>query len=1059
MELNPKDKAETTGFRLKPALWLPIKKGYRQTMKLYDYELTCEAEGTYPVGYRLIPFSPNPNKLAVIRKDGFALTYPGNRHALHPRNVADFRLDFILSPNTGNDFDFLVFFRYDESAENALFIRIRNEIIHFGMLQGVEFNVISEARNNMEDTSLSFTIEVEKNAIRFMRGGRLLCEFTAPPAPSKGSIAFDTLTYGATECRFVQLTLEIPDVKVENTSKISIPMRHGPNGIPYGYVFTLERIKIASCETWSIKLEGGPGNPDDWPEPRFMNAEIMKNPYCRGLDSYGNELFRIYIVNGSVGSWNILRATFGRPDFVFPVERAAVVDTEGLAKIAFGYEYYRSEAACSVGGGPSEILCDLDGKCIGFRRVYKPGECEGVIESNPDKAILERIPHDIPDYKDALDFARINHFFLEHEIPRFKVFCANETVTHAKITLEDAFKREINSFRQLSDEFFEIPELPPGVYHIRAELFRNDLPLASIRRAFEIIPNSSEKSAPALSGLPEIYPNGFTDDASEHFNPWGDTVCDIAHYSTSGNMYTYRASSGYSKLLKVYHRIWTSCCNPDKNSENNNCFISKNASIVQSRILGEKSGRYYLHCESSYQDPWLAAQLREFAGRDLTFNELFPARWREWLDFIAPRIRDRFRSVNTFGPTTKSAEYLAAATYGAIYKGPNYSRLIGIDLRNGKYGEILNGYAVVEDYPYAGRYPLSRSTWQFTSFSMEAPDVRWLPEIYGLNAETMDPRIVYAHPPYGVSCTPDGFFFTRVTELLYGTAWFDGAKFRFWDGFGFLHSSEWTPEMFNALLRAIAFYREARPAKPLRSPAYVYSRAACDRHGYFYERNERFIRGGSMINTAEEFPAYVYEMARRDGQPGGFQTRMEWLSGLNSDDVSALVLPPLGGFPENELAEIRRLHENGVNLICSENAASLADLFDVEHAEVLLEKNGRPFLTLKRTSNKAAAFFRGAPSMMNRGRDCAGGSGQEALDPEVNRATAEVMRIIGAYPVTASCGSITAFETEDRRGYAFIRENSWPALGHRIRPEIFFKGRHVADLELDEGDSYIVRLY
>ena len=72
-------------------------------MKLYDYDLTREVEGTYPAEFRLVSFSPNPNKLAVIRKDGFALTYPGNRHALHARNIADFKLDFNLSPNSGDN--------------------------------------------------------------------------------------------------------------------------------------------------------------------------------------------------------------------------------------------------------------------------------------------------------------------------------------------------------------------------------------------------------------------------------------------------------------------------------------------------------------------------------------------------------------------------------------------------------------------------------------------------------------------------------------------------------------------------------------------------------------------------------------------------------------------------------------------------------------------------------------------------------------------------------------------------------------------------------------------
>ncbi|MBR2364737.1 MAG: hypothetical protein IKA79_06010, partial [Lentisphaeria bacterium] len=609
-----------------------------------------------------------------------------------------------------------------------------------------------------------------------------------------------------------------------------------------------------------------------------------------------------------------------------------------------------------------------------------------------------------------------------------------------------------------TDYYFFLPDLEPGVYHIRAFLYRNRLLLAEVRHAFEIIPDDPEETAQQRSGLPDFYPDEFLCDHSEHFHPWGDTVRNVSHYTSTGNIYTCAKDKRFLKLLKVYHRKWYSRCQPLFASEEDNAFVRENADAIQSRNLSD-SGRYYLHHPPAYENGFLREQTKLFAGKELSFDEIYPEKWTQWLDFIAPRCREKFKQANTHRPGVKADEYLAFATYGAIYKGANYSRLMGMDLRNGNFGEILTGYAVVEDYPYSSRYPLSRSTWQITAFSMEAPDVRFLPQVWGLNAETADARVVFSHPPYGRSITPAGFFYTRITELLFDTAWFDGQKFRYWTGNGLLHASEWTGEMFDTALDAFALYRKIPPVRPLRTPAYVYSRAACDAHEYFYEKNELFIRGGSMINTAEEFPAYVYEMARKDGQSGGFQTRMENLKGLTAKDVSLLVLPPLKGVPEEELEEIRRLHDAGVNILSSEDPASLADLFDVENAQILLKKDGKKFLTLKKNKNAYAAFFTGAPSMQKRGRDRTGGSGQKALDEEVNQATISLMRLIGDYPLTATNGgSVTAFTAEDGKSYAFIRENAWPSPGHTIRPDVFFNNKLFGSFELAEFESRFIKL-
>lgn len=1024
--------------------------------RLYDVDFSFERENSYPGCFRLFSMSPHPNKLGLVRDGEFCVTFAGSWHILQTEKLSDFRLTFTMGKNLNCSRDFLIYLHCDDKTLHGAFLQIKQKVLSFGTISDTRY-IIEQKKEEYESDSFDWEIIAQKNTF-FVKNGRNEMQFTASDAvPEKGYIAFDTTMYGANEFRIKTLALDVPENNFTFLETFSAKMKNGPHGIPLGYDISIQREKFSSTnlERWQICMDGGPGDVEKLPMmlKRFLNAESMHFPYCRGLDENKKELFRFPIANGIAGNKNVYRCTFGFPQFEFPVKRSVTVNTENLAFLAFGYEYFQAESAISCAGKNGEMLCDLTGKVLSFEKIYKDGEWECILESHPEKAILSLIPEDIPCYEEALDFARKNHYFLEGEKISFKAYCANKKSTEAKIVLEDAFGNAIKKFRKKTEEYFFLPDLAPGVYHLRADLYNHELFLGQVRHAFEIIPDDEEKSAQELSGLPEFFPDGFLSDRSEHFHPWGGTVRNVSHYTSTGNMYTICSDRRYLKLLKVYHRKWTSRCQPLFASDEDNRFIRENAVLIQSRNLS-CCGRYYLHHPPAYENEWIREKTKLFAGKELTFDEIYPEKWTAWLDFIAPYCREQFKKANTFREGVKASEYLGAATYGAIYKGANYSRLSGIDLRNGKFEEIITGFAVVEDYPYSSRYPLSRSIWQFTAFCMEAPEVRFLPQVWGLNAETMDSRVVYAHPPYGRSITPPGFFFTRLTELLFDTAWFDGKKFRYWDGNGALHSSEWTEEMFKVALDAFALRKKYPPERPLRTPAYVYSRAACDAHEYFYERNEKFIRGGSMINTAEEFPAYMYEMARKDGQLGGFQTRMESLKGLHASDVSCLVLPPLKGVPDEELKEIYRLHEAGVNILCSEDAAALADLFDVENAQCLLEKDGKKFLTLKKNKKAYAAFFTGAPSMQKRGRDRTGGSGQKALDEEVNSAAMSLMRLIGDYPLTATDhGSVTAFTAEDGSSYAFVRENAWPHKGCTITPEVYYKGRYVKSVLLHEYES------
>ena len=1029
---------------------------------LYDHDFSMDAENMYPPSLKCFSMSPHSDHLGLVQSGHFAVSFPGNWHCLHAKDLSTCRLEMTLEENYLKSPTFLLYFRAKTKGTEALYLELLHyeHTLNFGVLKGTHYEVLEKVK--LDDPAFGdwhFTL-LEEN-VTICCNGKSLASFRIPAGiPAKGLIALDGAIrgYGALECRVRRIKLFVPECTEKKLPTLKVPMMYGPHGIVTPYMFTLERTSLCGCEKWSLTLEGGPGNAEDHPEPRCMNAEIMDNAYCRALDKEGKEIFRILIAKGRAGSFSLLRATYGTPDFIFPVSRKDVaVDLKGAEFLAFGYEYYESEAANSLAGGPGEILCDLQGKVLAFRKLYPDGRCEALLESPADKAIVKKIPKDIPDYKNAVEYAKVNHYFLEGEEVSFRGLCVPVEASEGEFTLEDAWKKPIRSFRRKAGSFFKLGKLAPGVYHLHGILKRNGLVLGEVRNAFEVIPENPAMSAQKISGYPDIYPDTFLADYSHHFHPWGSALCNVSHYVATGNQYTHANDRRYRKLLKLYHREWTSRCQPSHASNENVEYIRKHASLIQTGI---GKGRFYMHMPSSYEGEWMKEQIRAFAGKDLTFDEIYPAQWTRWLDFIAPRCRELFKEHNTLRKGARAAEYLTAATYGCIYKGPNYTRLMGIDLRNGKFGEILTGFSVMEDYPYSSRYPLSRSTWQYTALTMEGPDVRHLPQVWGLNAETLDARVVYGHPPYGISVTPAKFFYSRIMELLYGTAWFDGEKFCYWQGNGLMQSSAWTEDMFSEMISLFSVYQKLKPVSPLRSPAYVYSRAACDAHEYFYEKNERFIRGGSMINTAEEFGGYLYEMARKDGQAHGFQTRMESLKGLKPSQVSLLVLPPLKGVPEEELQEVRRLHKGGVNLLCSEDAASLADLFDVEHASAMLERNGRKILTLKKNGKAYGAFFTIAPSMQQRAKDRTGGSGQKALDAEINRAAMEVLRLLGDYPVEVSNhrAAVTPFLGSDGHVYTFVQENSWPDHGTKIYTDVLYKGKVISSESLELHEAKLIRL-
>ncbi len=340
---------------------------------LYDYQFSCDKENSYPAGFNVLKMSPHSDNLAMIQSGHFAISFPGNWHCLHAKDVTDFRLELTLKENYAKNPTFLIYFRAEKKGTKALYLEMNlNGQLDFGILDGTHYEILQ--KKTLKDLTFGlWSFSVQGNKVRIGSNGKSLAVFTIPEdcPRKKGVIALDASQYcfGANECRIESLKLYLPETKEKKLATIKVPMMYGPHGIPTPYKFTIERTAACGCERWTLTLNGGPGKDTDQPEPRCMNAEIMENPYCRALDAEGRELFRVVIAHGRAGSFSLLRATYGVPDFIYPVSRDAVVDMTDVKYLAFGYEYYESEAMNSLAGGPAEILCDRKGKRISFGKV------------------------------------------------------------------------------------------------------------------------------------------------------------------------------------------------------------------------------------------------------------------------------------------------------------------------------------------------------------------------------------------------------------------------------------------------------------------------------------------------------------------------------------------------------------------------------------------------------------------------------------------------------------------------------------------------------------------
>lgn len=985
-----------------------------------------------------------------------------------------------------------------------------------------------------------FRLVVKGEGVNFYHNERLVGVFSdqSDSFREPGYLAFDrrggnpAFWFDMVEIRSEESVTEhvvIPERTIEFPSSV--------NGIVSPYHFSF--LESAGRTILRTALTGGPSKKPVYPEiDRCRFNEKMFNPYIRLESDDGKDIGKFYLFNGSVGlgkaHWNIAASIMLPADGECPVQKDFILDGAQKSYRCFiGYEKYIADDSICLAGGPTEAVVDDRGKVLFAGAPLTAGAVLLDIESPEDKLICSKIPKDIPFYDDALQFARNNHFFFEKEkislnaVMRFRDAGVSLGEFHCSVDIENAFKESIgysrkyrfhavrDSIEQLANvtvaktKSFRMPDLPVGVYHMHMVLKRGHRRIHDFRRTFEVMAEDPMKMpAPVASGLPKLYINILSGIKSEHFYPWGHATVDTAHYVTGGNNFFKEARDMRCwDLLHVYGRKWLCWLKWYKTVFKENGFEPNRDLIKECDGVLTNMPRYDLWIPRNYAKPFIRNAFLGFMkspdfvpveqgcltidafGKNGAcgmsaeqFRELVAHNWKAWIRHFSnvvtmQAIPEAVAKIRKINPQCQPFKFCPVyPTYAAVYKSGYFTFLSGRNLRGGME-KMLSGPNGFEDYPYSSRYAIARGIYQLASCKLEAPEMTVYPEMFGINGETSDTHVVYAHPPYGQSDPPPGFFIKQFYEYSYGVVWFDRKGFHYWQDHGY-YSKTWDRENYDEMLYAYGFISRNKPLKPLRTAAFVFSIASCMAHPDHYECDEELANQGDVMNTAEESVAFAYEQSREDGQMAGFVVRMENLDTLNSADVDLLVLPPMCGVPAQEVAAIRRLHEQGVNLMGFEDASGLEDLFGLQHmetafqitdmdvgssqilsklaglteqtchplcqsrykavdSEVLLKGNNElPVLVSKQTAWGRTAFYTVPPTVIRRSKARITTFGQESISELINQATKLVLQYLRESQIETTAGKILAFRDEHESVHVIVEEDAWPLPGSPIDPMI-----------------------
>ncbi len=998
----------------------------------YEYydDFAIYSDGEHPVSWLVEEHTAHSHRHGCVHNGAYALLLRDNKHMPCMPPLRDFILTFICHGDTGvTEAAVYVFFRYDPATLTGYFLKHlwnrKNAVTEFGLIQNNIPLLIDKYEKDLGFTAdpagadNRLRLEVKGNLIAFHHNdvNAGIFKDTARALNGAGKIAFDRPHARRPD----RGTIWLKNVRVSSNDAIdrravwkpiSILFPSDYNGMVSPYAFHLQASALPGCFELKARLTGGPAerrdksfNDSEKARPR-MN-ELMTGPYLRIESGSGRPIGKFYLHRGTVGlnaNWDRQATALPPAQHECPVERTFMLPAlPADANLIFGYDYYEAEERQILKGGPTEIIIDpKTGAVLHGGPSLENCNYHIDIRSGDQKLICALIPGDDLRCAEARAFAENNHYFYTSEPVVFQISAYyrkhrdNPGINKIKISARflDVYARPVDDWRYLPIDAennanadimlrmgfktyttrLDWGNRPVGVYHAELRLQLADSTIASLVRAFEVMPVDPEAiPAPLASGLPELLCAEFFECQSPAaaFDPWVGRDVDEYHY-VSHNVFdgAFARRNKTRRVLRLYRRrcmLWLFPWMPEGvNPELYKDLLAEADLIYSAGVMLRfdlwrrstyacRKGGWSLSCDPRFfkcfldflrspvflksNQSILSAEIVESRGSitEEEFSILINQHWKIWLEYFNRWYSDVYapaeiKLMKNLAPKSQWGWFGPYPPYGSIYKSAYFARYMGRDLTL-NWHKAWQGPLRFESYPYICDYPVQRDVFMLASMKMEAPEMRLYPEIYGLVACPTDGHVMKGSPPYGRIRTPGASLTQRFYEYAYAAVWHDGSAFRYWEDNGF-QPTHWARDHFAALLAAWPTIREVRPLKPARTTAFVYSRAVCIRHPDFHERRNPTYNGRSampddVFNTAEEVIALAYEQARLDGQSAGFVTELRHLSALNPEDVDTLVLPPLNGLPTESIGMIRRCHEKGMNLLAFEDVNGLEDVFGV----------------------------------------------------------------------------------------------------------------------------------
>lgn len=993
--------------------------GYRYSDDFSFYDENCK-----PYNISIEKNSDLQHLHSTVRGDGYHVLVNGNRHFAKTPALKNFRmvLEFAVTPllllQKSMKFHvpgFILFFRYDRFSRTGYAVEclfheecVSAELFRCGPAFRESCGERVEAAFDSSATGGVFEAALDVNDNVFglsVNGARLETHDHGNAFPSPGAAGLDKTHYaGELVVKRIEIcSEETPGLKeIISPFAIELPSVHGMSA-PYRFEAGISQYAGGPYEL-GISLSGGiKDRPERGQCGKQWTHEIdrLRNPYLR-LDSPEGEIGTVILQNGLMTLLDREEQrywTTGRyPQPEWPLRRKALFEYLPPAKdIVFsaGYDYFENKPQIFLGGGPFEAMAGADGKIFYSGPPLREGKAAVKVASPADKIIVSKIPEYVEDRERAVNHARKNHYFFEHEKCLFQlaVYYRGDSYDPGEFRVvaraETVFGETLQNAAAVSGEGLSRPEvfngelgidrvsctvevlgfLKTGVYRLAVKVTAGIRPVHDEKIVFEVLSGDpGAPSPPEASGLPLLFsiPNEIKYLETDAFDPRAEEA-GYMHYIGMSCFYPeYGRKKRIWELLGIYRRKWllsiTSRTTPGDLSIEGNSDIIKHCDYLQIPSDDTPHGRYELWQREMYrgkllellieffrENPDILASMKTVTLDALTgalgsgdyigeeeFKDIVGSCWQRWLGFFA----------RWLAGVSEAKELKLKAVNSNIKDGPGYFLSLyvaknrsGYSLRHLGFSEEVakhfEGFWQFEDYPYACGYSIVRGTFLIMTSKMHHPSLKIFPEIYSTLLDGCnDGAVAHAHPPFGFYELPPQMVRERIYEYAFAACWLSGGKFRFWEDNGF-HFRVHSREAFDELLAAWGNVLKHRPERPVRTACFLADAGLIATHPDYYEENcKLFSVSKNVNNTGEEFLAYIYGRSRDAGLPAGFAAGMAEMENLRPGMADLLVLPPLNrDAPAGLIENIRRLHKSGVNLICSEEACGLEDIFGLEPLE------------------------------------------------------------------------------------------------------------------------------